>query len=88
MDPAHAFDALVAALHTLEWPTQVDTKAEVFVDLERLTAGPYTRPRLSSTGAVSDTRKHPTDLEHLLAPPLHESHNPYAHPLCHTKRSS
>ena len=33
-----AFDALIAALNSLEWPTQVDTKAEVFVDRERLTA--------------------------------------------------
>jgi hypothetical protein len=28
----------VAALNTLEWPTQVDIKAEVFVDRDRLTA--------------------------------------------------
>jgi len=31
-------------------------------------AGAYTRPLLSSTGAVSDTQKHPTHPKHPLTP--------------------
>jgi hypothetical protein len=32
--------------------------------------------------------KHPTHLKHPLTPPEHGLHNPYVHPLSHTKRSS
>ena len=37
-DTDNAFDALVAALHALEWPALVDIKPEVHMDRDRLTA--------------------------------------------------
>jgi hypothetical protein len=54
-------------------------------------AGAYTRPLLSPTGAVSDTRNTLHTLntpKHPLTPPYHGLHHPYAHPLSHTKSSS
>lgn len=70
-DTGAAFDALVAALKSLEWPTQVDIKAEVFVDNERLTATVVLgemRVRAILTPAEALIDKNPTsamlDLDH------------------------
>jgi len=49
-------------------------------------AGAYTRPLFSSFRAVSNTQNPPTHPKHPLTTPLHGLHNPYAHPLSHTKR--
>ena len=59
----------------------------VWRDVER-EAGAYTRPLLSSAAAVSDTRKYPTHPKHPQTPPSHGLHNPYPHPLFHSKRSN
>jgi len=51
-------------------------------------AGAYTRPLLSSTSAVSDTRKQPTHPKHPNNPLARATQPIRSHPLSHIKRSS
>ena len=88
-----AFDALIGALNSLEWPTHVDIKAEVFVDRERFTATVVLgdmRVRAVLTPVEALMHKNPTSamLDHE-ADPAGVVHSPihHIHPFTYSPHS-
>ena len=85
----HATDAAARMTVTELWPSTAPPEhGDAAAAGAAVQAGAYTRPHLSSTCAVSDTINHPIHPKHPLTPLQNGLHNPFAHPLSHTKRSS